>query len=264
MFLALGVGAWSAAVFHFMTHAFFKALLFLAAGVVIEALDDEHDIFKMGGLRTRAARRLLDLPDRRRRPCRPAARDRRLLQQGPHHRPRACSSADGSVLAVARRPRRRAADRRCTPSGSSSSSSSASAAPSRRAGAALASAVRLPLIVLAVARRSSAAWSACPRWLGASAAARGLPATRCCRGARCADGGLRRRHLRTTFVTGRHRRWSASASPGCSDPAAPRRHAFAESPAIRPLAALLARRLGLRLALRRYVFVAPVPVVRAR
>jgi len=53
MFLALGVGAWSAAIFHFMIHAFFKALLFLAAGVVIHALDDEHDIFKMGGLRRR-------------------------------------------------------------------------------------------------------------------------------------------------------------------------------------------------------------------
>ena len=51
MFLALGVAGWSAAVFHFMTHAFFKALLFLAAGVVIEALGGEHDIFKMGGLR---------------------------------------------------------------------------------------------------------------------------------------------------------------------------------------------------------------------
>src|SRR6185437_2938225 len=51
MFLACGVGAWSAAIFHFMTHAFFKALLFLAAGVVIEALHHEHDIFKMGGLR---------------------------------------------------------------------------------------------------------------------------------------------------------------------------------------------------------------------
>jgi NADH-quinone oxidoreductase subunit L len=51
MFLALGVGAWSAAIFHFMTHAFFKALLFLAAGVVIQALHEEHDIFKMGGLR---------------------------------------------------------------------------------------------------------------------------------------------------------------------------------------------------------------------
>ncbi len=51
MFLALGAGAWSAAIFHFMTHAFFKALLFLSAGVVIQALDNEHDIFKMGGLR---------------------------------------------------------------------------------------------------------------------------------------------------------------------------------------------------------------------
>ncbi|MHB8908821.1 MAG: NADH-quinone oxidoreductase subunit L [Syntrophales bacterium] len=51
MFLALGVGAWSAAIFHFMTHAFFKALLFLAAGVVIKSLGDEHDIHKMGGLR---------------------------------------------------------------------------------------------------------------------------------------------------------------------------------------------------------------------
>jgi NADH-quinone oxidoreductase subunit L len=52
MFLALGVGAWSAAMFHFMTHAFFKALLFLGAGAVILGLDDEHDIFRMGGLRT--------------------------------------------------------------------------------------------------------------------------------------------------------------------------------------------------------------------
>ncbi|MCC7499646.1 MAG: NADH-quinone oxidoreductase subunit L, partial [Bryobacterales bacterium] len=51
MFLALGVGAWSAALFHFMTHAFFKALLFLAAGIVIEALHHEHSIFRMGGLR---------------------------------------------------------------------------------------------------------------------------------------------------------------------------------------------------------------------
>jgi NADH-quinone oxidoreductase subunit L len=53
MFLALGVGAWSAAIFHFTTHAFFKALLFLSAGVVIQALDNEHDIFRMGGLRKR-------------------------------------------------------------------------------------------------------------------------------------------------------------------------------------------------------------------
>jgi len=51
MFLALGVGAWSAAIFHFMIHAFFKALLFLAAGTVIALLHHEHDIFRMGGLR---------------------------------------------------------------------------------------------------------------------------------------------------------------------------------------------------------------------
>jgi NADH-quinone oxidoreductase subunit L len=51
MFLALGVGAWPAAIFHFMTHALFKALLFLGAGIVIESLDGEHDIFRMGGLR---------------------------------------------------------------------------------------------------------------------------------------------------------------------------------------------------------------------
>lgn len=51
MFLALGIGAWSAAIFHFMTHAFFKALLFLCAGSVILALDHEHDMFRMGGLR---------------------------------------------------------------------------------------------------------------------------------------------------------------------------------------------------------------------
>ncbi len=49
MFLGLGVGAWSASVFHLMTHAFFKALLFLAAGTVILSLHHEHNIFKMGG-----------------------------------------------------------------------------------------------------------------------------------------------------------------------------------------------------------------------
>jgi NADH-quinone oxidoreductase subunit L len=53
MFLALGVGAWSAAIFHFFTHAFFKALLFLAAGAVIESLHHEHNIFNMGGLKDR-------------------------------------------------------------------------------------------------------------------------------------------------------------------------------------------------------------------
>ena len=50
MFLALGVGAGASAVFHLMTHAFFKALLFLAAGALIYSLHHEHNIFKMGGL----------------------------------------------------------------------------------------------------------------------------------------------------------------------------------------------------------------------
>lgn len=53
MFLALGVGAWSASIFHLMTHAFFKALLFLGAGAVIHCLHHEHNIFKMGGLRSK-------------------------------------------------------------------------------------------------------------------------------------------------------------------------------------------------------------------
>jgi len=50
MFLALGVGAGASAVFHLMTHAFFKALLFLSAGALIYCLHHEHNIFKMGGL----------------------------------------------------------------------------------------------------------------------------------------------------------------------------------------------------------------------
>ena len=50
MFLALGVGAFSTGVFHVMTHAFFKALLFLGAGSVIHAMSGEQDITRMGGL----------------------------------------------------------------------------------------------------------------------------------------------------------------------------------------------------------------------
>ena len=51
MFLALGLGAYSTALFHLTTHAFFKALLFLGAGSVIHAMGGEQDIRKMGGLR---------------------------------------------------------------------------------------------------------------------------------------------------------------------------------------------------------------------
>lgn len=53
MFLGCGVAAYSAAVFHLMTHAFFKALLFLAAGSVIHGMGGEQDMRKMGGLRTK-------------------------------------------------------------------------------------------------------------------------------------------------------------------------------------------------------------------
>jgi NADH-quinone oxidoreductase subunit L len=53
MFLACGVGAYTAGIFHLITHAFFKALLFLAAGSVIHALSGEQDMRKMGGLRKR-------------------------------------------------------------------------------------------------------------------------------------------------------------------------------------------------------------------
>ena len=51
MFVALGVGAYQVAMFHLFTHAFFKALLFLGAGSVIHAMQDEQDMRKMGGLR---------------------------------------------------------------------------------------------------------------------------------------------------------------------------------------------------------------------
>jgi NADH-quinone oxidoreductase subunit L len=53
MFLACGAGAYAAGIFHLLTHAFFKALLFLAAGSVIHALSGEQDMRKMGGLRKR-------------------------------------------------------------------------------------------------------------------------------------------------------------------------------------------------------------------
>ena len=56
MFVGLGVGAYAAGIFHLMTHAFFKSLLFLSAGSVIHALSGEQDMRKMGGLRGRIPR----------------------------------------------------------------------------------------------------------------------------------------------------------------------------------------------------------------
>jgi NADH-quinone oxidoreductase subunit L len=56
MFLGAGLGSYGNSMFHLMTHAFFKALLFMAAGIVIHSLIDEQDIRKMGGLRQLAPR----------------------------------------------------------------------------------------------------------------------------------------------------------------------------------------------------------------
>jgi NADH-quinone oxidoreductase subunit L len=53
MFVAVGLGAYGSGLFHLMTHAFFKALLFMAAGIVIHAVSDEQDIRRMGGLASR-------------------------------------------------------------------------------------------------------------------------------------------------------------------------------------------------------------------
>ena len=61
MTVALGASAYSAAIFHLMTHAFFKALLFLAAGSVIIAMHHEQDIRKMGGIEEVHADHLLDV-----------------------------------------------------------------------------------------------------------------------------------------------------------------------------------------------------------
>ena len=81
MMLACGVGAFAVGIFHVMTHAFFKALLFLGAGSVIHAMSNEQDMRVMGGLRKKLPRHLLDLPGRH-----PGHRRRlppgRLLLQG--------------------------------------------------------------------------------------------------------------------------------------------------------------------------------------
>ena len=73
MFLGLGCGAFSAGIFHLMTHAFFKALLFLGAGSVIHALSGEQDLRNMGGLRKKIPWTFCDHDVRRRWPS-PACR----------------------------------------------------------------------------------------------------------------------------------------------------------------------------------------------
>jgi NADH-quinone oxidoreductase subunit L len=70
MFLAVGVGAFSASIFHLMTHAFFKALLFLAAGSVIHAVGGEQDMRHMGGLGKMIRKTYATIAHRHHRDCR--------------------------------------------------------------------------------------------------------------------------------------------------------------------------------------------------
>ena len=118
MFLAVGVGAFSAGIFHLMTHAFFKGLLFLGSGSVIHGMGGEQDMRKMGGLRTHMPITFWtffvgDAGDRRH------SRARRLLQQG--RDPRAgVRQPERQPVAVAAGHHRRRPDRRSTCSGCSS------------------------------------------------------------------------------------------------------------------------------------------------
>ncbi len=87
MFLALGIGAWSGAIFHLVTHAFFKSLLFLGAGVVILAMNHEHDIFAMGGMARKSPFTFWMFLIARLCACRHSPDHGGLLQQGPDPRP---------------------------------------------------------------------------------------------------------------------------------------------------------------------------------
>ena len=92
MFLAVGLGAYANAMFHLMTHAFFKALLFMAAGLVIHALAGEQDMRKMGGLRRLLPFTYVVLRDRR-------ARARRASRRSPASSRRTRSSPPRSTAA---------------------------------------------------------------------------------------------------------------------------------------------------------------------
>ena len=85
MFLACGVGAFTAGIFHLMTHAFFKGLLFLAAGSVIHALSGEQDMRKMGALVEENSGDVLDDADRDAGDCRNFSVCR-ISEQGPDSR----------------------------------------------------------------------------------------------------------------------------------------------------------------------------------
>jgi formate hydrogenlyase subunit 3/multisubunit Na+/H+ antiporter MnhD subunit len=95
MTVALGASAYSVAVFHLMTHAFFKALLFLAAGSVIIGMHHDQDIRNMGGLRKYMPIDLDDLA------ARLAGADR-LLHSFPGSTPKTRSSRRSSPIAYSR------------------------------------------------------------------------------------------------------------------------------------------------------------------
>jgi NADH-quinone oxidoreductase subunit L len=96
MFLGVGVGAYSAGIFHLMTHAFFKGLLFLAAGSVMHAMSGELDMRKMGGLRKLThTSNLLDLFDCYARHC-GVSTPLRVLQQG--RDPLACLQTESNPV----------------------------------------------------------------------------------------------------------------------------------------------------------------------
>ena len=108
MFLACGVGAYVAGMFHVMTHAFFKACLFLGSGSVIHAMGGEQDMRKMGGLKSKLPGHVLDVPRRDARDRRhPAAG--RLLLEGRDPGARRLRGAAGSDP-LRRRPRHGRAD----------------------------------------------------------------------------------------------------------------------------------------------------------
>ena len=96
MFVGAGLGAYPSAMFHLMTHAFFKALLFLAAGIAIHAITGEQDIRKLAGHRQADAVHEDHVPDRLARARRhPAVR--RLLLEGPDHLARRSGTAAGTA-----------------------------------------------------------------------------------------------------------------------------------------------------------------------
>ena len=102
-----------------MTHAFFKALLFLAAGTVIESVHEEHNIFRMGGLRSELPLTFWTFLIARLCAGRVAADHGRIFQQGPDYLGYACPSPGGKFRVVVRRRCSARCLRRCIRSASS-------------------------------------------------------------------------------------------------------------------------------------------------